>query len=93
MRSTHTLILYLTDCEKGGETRLIHRLPRPDDSEDQQERDLTSSHDVKPRRGRLLLFPHLQPHEGRPTIDCPKIFLRGEMYIDEDCLTSDPSLL
>ena len=33
---------------------------------------------VSPRRGRLLVFPHVCPHEGRPVSDVPKVFLRGE---------------
>ena len=33
---------------------------------------------VSPRRGRLLVFPHVCPHEGRPVTDVPKVFLRGE---------------
>ena len=35
---------------------------------------------VLPRRGRLLLFPHLCPHEGLATIAGPKLLLRGEAY-------------
>ena len=97
VRSTHTLILYLTDCNRGGETRLMHRLPRSGDKSSKEVelrlRSRNSSYDVEPRRGRLLLFPHLQPHEGLPTIDCPKTFLRGEMYIDEEYLTCKPCLM
>ena len=105
VRSTHTLILYLSDCERGGETRMMHRLPNQrrkyhDDVFDHNEKKVSSSsssssfqYDVKPRRGRLLLFPHLQPHEGRPTIDCPKIFLRGEMFIESQVLPSEPTVV
>lgn len=69
-RSTHTFILYLCDCQIGGETALLQGLT-----------DQTSLAVVEPRRGRLLLFPHSCPHEGREVVDVPKILLRGEVYI------------
>ena len=34
---------------------------------------------VAPRRGRLLVFPHLCPHEGCEVVSTPKILLRGEL--------------
>ena len=34
---------------------------------------------VAPRRGRLLLFPHVCPHAGLEVVDAPKLFLRGEL--------------
>ncbi len=34
---------------------------------------------VTPRRGRLLVFPHVCPHEGRAVLDIPKLLLRGEL--------------
>ena len=73
--SNYTFILYLTDCELGGCTNFLQSLP--------SRKCLTSSviASVQPKRGRLLIFPHLSPHEGAPTISVPKIFLRGEMYI------------
>ena len=36
--------------------------------------------DVKPVRGRLLVFPHDCPHAGRPVVDAPKLVLRGELW-------------
>lgn len=36
--------------------------------------------DVKPVRGRLLVFPHDCPHAGRPVIFAPKLVLRGELW-------------
>ena len=36
---------------------------------------------VAPRRGRLLVFPHVTPHEGMEVLDVPKILLRGEVQI------------
>ena len=36
---------------------------------------------VKPKRGRLLIFPHNAPHQGLPVgLDVPKLFLRGELF-------------
>ena len=34
-----------------------------------------------PARGRLVIFPHICPHAGLPTIDAPKVFLRGELIV------------
>ena len=66
-----TFILYLTDCERGGETVLLQRLAQP-------ARILAS---VTPRRGRLLIFPHLCPHRANEVVaeGLPKLLLRGEM--------------
>mmetsp|Transcript_23657 Transcript_23657/g.51715 ORF Transcript_23657/g.51715 Transcript_23657/m.51715 type:complete len:634 (-) Transcript_23657:164-2065(-) len=72
-KSTHTFILYLTDCHSGGETRLLQEVT-PDGSS-------PSLATVSPRRGRLLLFPHPTPHEGMEVMDVPKILLRGELQI------------
>eukprot|EP01127_Copromyxa_protea_P023731 TRINITY_DN9023_c0_g1_i1.p1 TRINITY_DN9023_c0_g1~~TRINITY_DN9023_c0_g1_i1.p1 ORF type:complete len:673 (-),score=103.41 TRINITY_DN9023_c0_g1_i1:8-2026(-) len=146
--STHTFILYLSDCQKGGETILLQhiRCGRRDKSkqntpeqlenqrrfieqqkqrilrkeqvrqqhglsdtttisEKQNKKDKTKTKkptivepardkeesseieeqsgilgSVAPRRGRLLLFPHLCPHEGGVVIDLPKTLIRGELY-------------
>lgn len=69
-RSTHTFILYLQDCESGGETALLD--------------DLSGTSTlalVEPRKGRLLLFPHSCPHEGKQVVTVPKILLRGEVCL------------
>ena len=76
-RSTHTFILYLNDCEQGGETALLQKL-----SEDGPQ----AFHQViepptRPRRSRLLIFPHACPHQGMKVISTPKILLRGEIRI------------
>ena len=68
-RSTHTFILYLTDCEHGGGTALLQCLKHP---------EVISI--AKPRRGRVLIFPHLCPHSGLETVS-PKLLLRGEVII------------
>mmetsp|Transcript_663 Transcript_663/g.1184 ORF Transcript_663/g.1184 Transcript_663/m.1184 type:complete len:682 (+) Transcript_663:44-2089(+) len=78
-RSTHTFILYLTDCDSGGETVLLERIPEQGEvgAPASTEAVLAS---VTPRRGRLLVFPHMCPHLARPVVEVPKVLLRGEMY-------------
>jgi len=73
VRSTHTLIAYLTDCHTGGETSLLMTV-----SGEGRNEVLAR---VMPRRGRLLMFPHACPHEGNEVIDVPKIILRGEVFL------------
>lgn len=72
-RSTKTFILYTQDCDEGGETAFLQRVPACNDP---PERIAA----VQPRRGRLLVFPHVSPHEGCATISVPKVLLRGEVY-------------
>jgi 2OG-Fe(II) oxygenase superfamily len=69
-RSTHTFILYLVDCEVGGETALLDDLSGS-----------TTLALVLPRRGRMLLFPHSCPHEGKRVVSIPKVLLRGEVWM------------
>ncbi|KAL3779647.1 hypothetical protein HJC23_011446 [Cyclotella cryptica] len=69
-RSTHTFILYLTDCHRGGGTALLQHLNDP--------KVLAVA---QPKRGRALIFPHLCPHCGLE-VDCvPKVLLRGEVFM------------
>jgi hypothetical protein len=75
-RSTHTFILYLTDCDRGGETCLLGDVTGP-------QRSVILAK-VAPRRGRLLVFPHATPHEGLQVMDVPKILLRGEVQIKKE---------
>lgn len=72
-RSTHTFILYLTDCQTGGDTNLLEEVTADGSA--------ACLANVSPRRGRLLIFPHLTPHEGTEVVDVPKILLRGELQI------------
>jgi hypothetical protein len=80
-QSTHTMLLYLTNCEVGGETRLLYKEPT---SVLRQTAKCVVIETVKPIVGRILLFPHATLHEGAPTVDVPKICLRAEVavYID-----------
>jgi len=81
-RSTHTFLLYLSDCSNGGETTFLEcregdaalaahggMAPGP--------RDVVGK--VLPKRGRLLLMPHACPHLAAPTYDVPKVLIRGEV--------------
>lgn len=137
--STHTLLLFCSDCNVGGETTLL-----PEDAKTTRLRErklqkamsaaaevksaianITSSDDggsssinseknsarrlerlqttlhsieqnivamneelatkqafpVTPKSGRIFFFPHECPHEGRPTVSVPKIFLRAELIL------------
>jgi hypothetical protein len=74
--STHTMLLYLTDCQNGGETVLLSECsPVPNSTKS------SILYSCVPKRGRLLLFPHATPHAGMPVIDLPKICLRAEVCL------------
>ena len=84
--STHTLLLYLTDCQEGGETLLLSNRvkdasPVRASQEDGKHRGILFA--TKPRRGRLLLFPHATLHAGAPVVDAPKICLRAEVSLSQ----------
>lgn len=80
-RSTHTLLLYLTDCCRGGETQLLRKVVnnKPSDLQGDDEGNLIYA--TQPRRGRILLFPHATPHAGAPVVSVPKICLRTEVAV------------
>jgi len=75
--STHTFILYLTDCANGGATNMLRCVSQKKSAVAAGDNNVLAV--VTPRRGRLLVFPHVCPHEGEKVIDVPKILLRGEM--------------
>jgi 2OG-Fe(II) oxygenase superfamily len=85
--STHTMLLYLTDCDKGGETLLLRSaVVAPLDDSSSSSSPNTNDDDnliyaTQPRRGRILLFPHATPHAGAPVVSVPKICLRAEVHI------------
>ena len=70
--SKATFLLYLTDCKVGGETVLLESLSSP---------TMHSLAAIRPRRGRLLIFPHSCPHLAREVVahSLPKLLLRGEV--------------
>ena len=78
-RSTHTFILYLRDCEIGGETALLQKL---------SESGPKAYHGIidpaiKPQCNRVLVFPHACPHQGMKVVSSPKILLRGEILLEK----------
>ena len=75
--STHTFILYLTDCADGGATNLLRCVSPKKSAVAAGDNNVLAV--VTPKRGRLLVFPHVCPHEGEKVVDVPKILLRGEM--------------
>jgi len=82
-RSTHTFIIYLQTCERGGGTALLKRQETRGEGIDNEAWDKVMEEitivRVKPRIGRLLVFPHFCPHAGLEVIDIPKLLIRGEM--------------
>ena len=70
VRSTHTFILYLTDCDHGGGTALLKSLKDPQVLAVAQ-----------PKRGRVIMFPHSCPHSGLEVSVVPKVLLRGEVIL------------
>lgn len=89
--STHTFILYLTDCEEGGETVFLRSMKKSV-LENNEDGNYSNAHvllgppdnlitSVKPKRGRLLLFPHNYVHAGLPVKSVPKLLLRGEALL------------
>lgn len=83
-KSTHTFLLYLTGCGRGGETLLLEEregdaaLARMGGVAPGPRATLEA---VRPREGRLLLMPHACPHAAAPTIDTPKLLVRGEVRV------------
>ena len=72
-RSTHSFLLYLTTCDEGGETALLEDVAG--------EGSTVVLARAKPKRGRLLLFPHCCPHSGLAVVDVPKLLIRGEVLL------------
>lgn len=82
--STHTLILFGSDCPRGGETVMLP--PTAAGSIARSSHVCRCGADtgsdgfaVRPVRGRIFCFPHQCLHEGRPTVVVPKILLRAEV--------------
>lgn len=93
--TTHTWVLYLHDCDQGGQTLLLESLPAAS-GQDFELADGNKNQDsgpfavpenekgagvlasVRPKRGRILVFPHQCPHMGAVVVSTPKTILRGE---------------
>ena len=92
-RSTHSFLLYLTDCNEGGETTLLRNLVGDRASckhHQDNKHQVCNDHGgddgnvivrVRPKMGRLLLFPHACPHQGEAIVDVPKLLIRGEVVL------------
>eukprot|EP00914_Ancora_sagittata_P024599 GHVO01049176.1.p1 GENE.GHVO01049176.1~~GHVO01049176.1.p1 ORF type:complete len:319 (+),score=41.58 GHVO01049176.1:29-958(+) len=70
-RTLYTLLIYLNDCEGGGETALLKSSVRDapykrDDKGRVISPDESVISKVEPRAGRVLIFYHNEMHEGRP---------------------------
>ena len=83
VRSTHTFILYLEGEGQGdeGATALLRKV-NPSSKKEKPSRLPIDNvlAVVTPKRGRLLVFPHMCPHEGRAT-GPRKALLRGEVML------------
>ncbi|CAD7923148.1 unnamed protein product [Amoebophrya sp. A120] len=69
----------------GGETVLLDQLPGP-----KNQYRIHVQHKVRPRPGRLFLFPHACPHQGNPVWKPTKLLLRGEVKLIFRERTSKP---
>ena len=74
LSTTHTLLLYLTDCQDGGETWLLEEASEVSDTPEALAR-------VPARRGRVLLFPHERLHMGTALRRLPKMMLRADVRL------------
>ena len=81
LRSTHSFLLYLSDCRRGGETLLLETLPG-DNAIGVVPGARATLERIVPRVGRLLLMPHACPHAAAPVVDAPKLLLRGELRLE-----------
>jgi hypothetical protein len=81
-RTTHTFLLYLRTCERGGETALLREIKSECGAVGA--REAAALADVRPVRGRLLIFPHECPHAGRPVTDRNKLVVRGELWLGRE---------
>lgn len=83
--STHSFLLYLFDCDRGGETILLqkHQITNKRQNGEHYLDTQEKAIDVRPKRGRLLVFPHLCPHKGGNVESVPKVLIRGEIYFGQ----------
>ena len=87
VRTTHSFLLYLTDCEHGGETLLLEarrgdeKLATRGGVAPGERQTVARS---APRRGRLLVMPHACPHSAAPVVSAPKLLIRGEVLLFEE---------
>ncbi|CAE8591013.1 unnamed protein product [Polarella glacialis] len=84
--STHTLIVFASDCPHGGETVMLPTVASGVTANSKaclcQRGTGSECFAVRPVCGRIFCFPHQCLHEGRPTAVVPKILLRAELVWD-----------
>ena len=92
IRSTHTLLYYLSDCVDGGETTLFRKCVgkkkkkkkhqvHANDSQERSKINQNVLEVVTAKRNRVLIFPHNCEHEGNRVGKDAKIVLRAELYM------------
>lgn len=90
--TTHTFLLYLTDCPRGGTTDLLEALEgdaelAPRGGVVPGQRAVLAT--TQPMKGRLMLMPHACPHQASPVIDAPKLLIRGEALVFWETATTE----
>ncbi len=94
VRSTHTMLVYLQDCDDGGETALFQKKEKQKKALAKKQKNFVPKLivNVKPKKNRLLIFPHPCLHEGCIVRLQRKVCLRAELYFcnpdDDDQLVS-----
>ena len=94
-RSLFSCVVYLNDCEQGGQTRLYSNEQIDYALEKDSEGRLTGRsefviHEVSPVNGRMLAFYHTQMHEGVPA-SCKYIIRTDVMYRRETPICTEPN--
>ena len=90
IKSTHTMLLYLNDCDGGGETCIWKLKDKKDKKKRKNGRKQAEGgggddddiiERVSCKQNRILIFPHQTPHEGCLVEEgAQKICLRAELY-------------
>lgn len=89
-RTLYTLLIYLNDCDAGGETFILKGDQCRAVMKDEETKRIHSTKDsrigaVVPRRGRAAVFYHNVLHEGYPVVDGhEKYILRADVLYRRD---------
>jgi hypothetical protein len=88
------MLVYLQDCDDGGETALFQKNEKQKKALAKKQKNFVPKLivNVKPKKNRLLIFPHPCLHEGCIVRLQRKVCLRAELYFcnpdDDDQLVS-----
>jgi len=90
--TTHSFLLYLTNCPRGGTTDLLEALEgdaelAPRGGVVPGQRAVLAA--TQPMKGRLMIMPHACPHQASPVIDAPKLLIRGEALVFWETATTE----